>query len=128
MDFSQGYNVAVVGPRTYTNYHEFCRKLIFIINSYKININNLISGGCRGTDTLAKMFYREYYKKEIIEYLPNEDERKIKGDGIYYDRNLLIVKNSDIIITFVTTPISKGTKMTLDIAEKHNKYVIKIPI
>ena len=76
--------------------------------------DTIVSGGAKGADTYAK----EYAIKNnipIIEFLP--DYRKY-GRKAPLMRNLQIVDNCDFLLAF-WDGISRGTKFTIDYAEKH---------
>ena len=109
-------NIGIVGSRGYTDYQEFCVYMNDYLCTY--DIDNVISGGAKGTDTLAKKWAIEN-TINLIEHLPDWSIGK-RGAVL---RNLKIVEDSDMIIAFWDYK-SKGTKMTIDMAKRKNKKVV----
>jgi hypothetical protein len=108
--------VAVVGSRTISN-----KKLIFrFLDEFlqNINIKCIISGGAKGVDTIAELWAKEN-NIDFVKYLPLWNINK-KGAGIR--RNVNIVENSDLLMVFWDGS-SKGTKNTIEVAEKLNKKI-----
>ena len=75
--------------------------------------DTIVSGGAKGVDTYAKK-YAIKNNIPIIEFLP--DYRKY-GRKAPLMRNLQIVDNCDFLLAF-WDGISRGTKFTIDYAEK----------
>ena len=124
----QMIGLGIVGYKNFYNGKIFDKEVDTIIeklkkhpNQYKIGY--IISGGCRGVDTLTE----EYAKKNNINLKvipPLEEERLNK----YQNRNEKIVNKSDFLIAFISKEHSKGIEMTINIAKKKNikvyeKYV-----
>lgn len=107
--------IAIIGSRNFKDYN----LLVETVNNYTY-ISEIISGGAKGADTLAKRYALE---KSILltEFLPN----KIHGRGMYHDRNRQIVAACDLVIAFWDRK-SKGTKYTIDFAKKNGKEVVLI--
>lgn len=106
-------NLAIVGSRYYTDYDIFKK----YINDWIIKFgtpNKIISGGCRGVDTLAEKYAKENkINLEVIK--PNWDLGKIAGPL----RNTKIVNKSTHMIAFPSSN-SKGTKDSIKKAKKNN--------
>lgn len=109
--------LGIVGSRNFTDYEKF---LVDITNEFLlIDITEVISGGARGTDSLAKKFAEDNNKK-YIEYPAKWD---IYGKRAGFIRNQHIINASDIIIAF-WDGISPGTKMTINLTQKAEKPLI----
>ena len=106
--------LAIVGSRNFDDY-EFLKK---IINYHPCT--QIISGGARGADTLAKRYAVEH-GIPIKEFLPNWD---VHGNSAGFIRNKQIVEACDELVAFWDS-ISKGTKHSLDLAEESGKPVYK---
>ncbi|AYV78901.1 MAG: protein of unknown function DUF2493 [Edafosvirus sp.] len=110
-------HVGIVGYRDYHNYNEFCK----IIKEWILkngNIDMIISGGCKGTDTLAEKYAKEN-NIPIKLFLPDWDKY---GDSAGPIRNKEIVNSSTHLIALPSKK-SKGTYTTIQMAKKK-----KIPI
>lgn len=99
--------LAIVGSRNFNNYDLLCD----LLESKKVKITTIISGGAVGADSLGKKFAMEN-NINYIEYLPNWSTH---GKSAGYIRNKLIIENSDAVLAF-WDGISKGTKHSIDIA------------
>lgn len=86
------------------------------LNEYVSDNDEIVSGGARGIDTLAAEFARQRGIK-LTEFLP-EYEKYGKAAPII--RNKQIVDYADKVIAFWDGK-SKGTKHTVEYAEKINK-------
>ncbi len=110
--------IAIIGSRNFNDYElfkEIVNKIISEITDSEITI---VSGGAKGTDTLAERYAKENNYNLLI-FKPNW---KLYGKGAGIIRNKEIVKNSDIIIAFKSVN-SKGTNNTIQIALKNGKKV-----
>ena len=105
--------IGVVGSRGFTNYTNLESELKKIKG-----ITEIVSGGAKGADTLAREF-AENNKIKLTEFKPDYEQY---GRGAPIRRNKEIVEYSDQIIAFWDCK-SRGTKNTIDIAEKQNKSV-----
>jgi hypothetical protein len=110
--------VGVIGTRRFEDYALMHATLNKINNKFKIDL--IISGGAQGADSLAEKWADSYEIKTII-HKPDWSVGK-KAAAI---RNIKIVEDSDIIIAF-WDGISKGTKMTIDMATKNKKPIFCI--
>lgn len=108
--------IAIVGYRYYINKQDFDEKITEIIQHYDITNLTIISGGAKGTDTLAKKFA---ISKNIpfIEILPDWKKFGKKAGPI---RNRIIVKKAELIIAFLSTK-SIGTRDTINYAKNIGK-------
>jgi hypothetical protein len=113
--------LAIVGSRSFTDFDLFKSKIDEFIFQNVINKKDIIiiSGGAKGTDSLAKRYAIEN-DIEIIEYLPDWN---LYGKSAGMVRNMDIVKNCDKLIAFSCNN-SKGTEHSIQEARKLNKDVI----
>lgn len=80
--------------------------------------DTIVSGGARGADTYARLF-AQTHNLTLLEFLPDYEKYGKKAPLV---RNKLIVDNCDCLIAF-WDGISRGTKFTLDYAEKQGKPI-----
>src|SRR5258708_3563686 len=106
--------LAIVGSRNFNNY-ELLKG--YIVDNYN-NIDLIISGGAMGADSLAERFARE----NNIETRITKPDWKLYGKRAGAIRNLEIVKASDEVLAFWDGS-SKGTEITINMANKNNKKV-----
>lgn len=99
--------LAVVGSRTFNNY----ALLSQVLGSVHSTITEIVSGGAKGADTLAKKYALEH-GITIQEYLPDWFQL---GRRAGYVRNTKIVANSDALIAFWDGR-SKGTRHSIRLA------------
>lgn len=107
-------NVGVIGSRSFKDYNLLEETL------NKLEISKIISGGSIGADTLAE-HYANNHDIELVIFKPDWSIGKV-ASAI---RNQKIVDNSDMIVVFWDGH-SKGTKMTIRMAESKNINVLKI--
>ena len=125
--------IAIVGSRTFNDYDLLKETFLEFLRNRNIKINDIhiISGGAKGADSLAEKFAIEFKLQKTIYIADWYDLSKTpcvvkeKGGTKYnslagFNRNNLIVKNSDIIFAFHDGQ-SKGTKDTIAKAEKKGK-------
>lgn len=110
------FKVAVIGSRTITD-----KKLVFDFLDSKIEkIGLVISGGCKGIDLISE----EYCRSRGIPFLVFPAKWKDKNGnldrGAGFSRNVLIVKESDVVIAFQANK-SKGTQHSIDLAIRYGK-------
>ena len=101
--------LAVVGSRTFTNYQLLEQEL----DSYRLSITRIISGGAKGADMMARRYAKEN-NITIREYIPNWN---LYGKSAGYKRNVFIVDDADQLIAFWDGS-SKGTRHSIDLAQK----------
>lgn len=109
--------VAVIGSRGYTDYEKVKKTLS------SLHITLLISGGADGADSLGE----QYAKEKGIETLIFIPDWKKHGKVAGFLRNTDIVENADLIVAF-WDQTSKGTKDSIDKANKANKEILIIDI
>lgn len=109
--------IAIVGSRGFKNF-DFLEKTI--LDNYKTeNITEIISGGAKGADTLAEQFAIKHSIPMSI-FTPDWE---LYGKSAGYKRNIQIIDMSDEVIAF-WDGISKGTKHSIDLANKAKKKVM----
>ena len=106
--------IAVVGSRDFDDY-EFLKK---ILNYHPCT--QIISGGARGADTLAKQYAIEH-GIPIKEFIPDWDTH---GKSAGYLRNEQIVEACEELVAF-WNGVSSGTMHSLRLAEDAGKPVYK---
>lgn len=109
----------VVGSRTYENYKELEKVLDQELEKTSTPVQ-IVSGGAKGADSLAKRYASEH-QLPYLEYQPDWNK---EGKKAGYLRNLQMVeyvssKPSCKVIAFWDGN-SKGTKITLELAETRN--------
>lgn len=109
--------VGIVGSRNFNDIVLFEMSLGFIAPYITV----IISGGAKGADSMTK----DYAKKHSIEYIEYLPDWNKYGKAAGPIRNEDIVKNSDIIVAFWDGK-SRGTKSTIDIAQKMKKPTVII--
>ena len=112
--------VGVVGTRN-LNYNDelYITKVLHQFCNGEIEI---VSGGCKGVDMLAKKFAIDHHYK-YIEFLP--EDKSNRND--YLKRNIQIIDYSDFVIAF-PSKLSRGTRHVISECKKRNKkyYVFEI--
>jgi hypothetical protein len=109
--------VAVIGSRDFNDYEEVKQTLL------TINITLLVSGGAKGADSLGERYAKEHNIETKI-FLPDWDKYGKKAGFL---RNTDIINEAELIIAFWDGQ-SKGTKDSIDKAEKKGKKVVIIKI
>lgn len=104
--------IAIVGSRSFQDY----KLLIRTMNNYTPTA--IVSGGAKGTDTLAERYAREIGVNCIV-FKPNW---KQYGRAAGPVRNKQIVEAADLIIAFWDGK-SRGTFSTISLARKAGKPV-----
>ena len=106
--------IAIIGSRGFTDYKLFCEKLF----SLEHEVSEIVSGGARGTDSLAKRFAYDYdipYTEFIADWT--------LGRGAGMIRNNFMLKYSDKVIAF-WDGVSRGTKQMIDNSKKCGKLLV----
>lgn len=117
-DFNNGnIKFAVVGNREGFTY-EYIKSTLDDLRICKTDI--IISGGAEGVDSFAEKYAKEK-GCEIRIFNPDPSKPSPKR---YFDRNMRVVVNADVIIAFNKKERS-GTTNTINYAIKLNKQVIK---
>lgn len=104
--------VAIIGSRTFKNYEYMKESLM------AFSIGEIISGGARGADSLARRFAKEN-SIAITEILPRWD---IHGKSAGFIRNGFIIEASDVVIAFWDGK-SRGTAHSIGLAREAGKDV-----
>ncbi len=89
--------------------------IIRVINSL-LTIDEIVSGGARGADALAKRFAEEYGNA----YVEFPVYWETHGNRAGFLRNEQIIQYSDCCIAFWDSK-SRGTKLTIDLCKRYNK-------
>ena len=113
--------LAIVGSRDFLDY-VFCKD--FILSKFKVeNIEEIVSGGARGADSLGERFAKEFNIKFTC-FKPDWDTY---GKRAGFLRNTTIVENSNTVIAFWVNK-SNGTKDTISkaINSKSKVFVVNI--
>lgn len=114
------YRIAIIGSRDFYNFEYLDNKVKELMPKQDLEFI-IVSGGARGTDTLAEQFAEKYgYQKEI-----HKAKWHQHGKCAGYLRNHDIVRNSDMVIAF-WNGISKGTKHTINIARNEKDRVVHV--
>ena len=129
--------VAIIGSREYTNkikVQEFVHKLKL---KFKDNVT-IISGGAKyGADKYAKRFALDF-ELDYKEFPPYHEPHNMYcvldsfhynrpyNVGNYHSRNKKLVEYSDMIVAFVPTNVTNGTKSALKYAEELEKNFVII--
>ena len=115
--------LAIVGSRNFTDYDNFKLAVIKVLQEWNITleqIDNIVSGGAKGADTLAERFSQEYQIKMVI-YRPDWN---LYGKRAGILRNTDIVESSTHMIAFPSRS-GKGTQDSIRKA-KDNKIPVKV--
>lgn len=112
-------SIAVIGSRSFDNYPFLKNTLDNLRKSFLIN--EIVSGGAKGADSLAEEYARE--KLLRIKVFHPDWNKHGRAAGIL--RNAQIVKASDFIVAFWDGE-SPGTKNSLSEARKLKKHTLII--
>ncbi|MBR5309454.1 MAG: hypothetical protein IKU43_11840 [Clostridia bacterium] len=108
--------VAVVGSRCFTNFD--------LSPFIPEGTTEIVSGGARGVDTVARM-YAISHNLKLTEFLP---EYHLYGNRAPLIRNMSIIQNADIVLAFWDGE-SHGTKFVIDNCKRlgitHEVYMPK---
>lgn len=113
--------LGIVGSRNFEDYELFKRAVLKTLSMWNINISNIsyiISGGAKGTDTLAERFAGEYGIKPLI-FKPEYWKYPKNPRRAPLERNTTIVENSHYIIAFPSRTGS-GTQDSISKAKSRN--------
>jgi len=106
--------LAIVGSRTFNDYDLFEYWIGYFDGDL---IEELVSGGAKGADSLAEKYAKLYWGCPIRIFQP--DWNKF-GKQAGFIRNQQIVDNCDVVLAFWDGK-SRGTKDTIDKARKAKK-------
>ena len=116
----------IVGTRTFSNYESFKKKCDYLLQNVKDIV--IVSGGAKGTDTLAKQYAKEkdYY---YIEFPANWNKH---GKAAGYIRNdemhKFISKQKNRGVIAFWNGKSKGTEHSFGLAKKYDNPLKLIKI
>jgi hypothetical protein len=112
--------LAIVGSRCFNDYPLMEKTISELFKEEEIE--QIISGGAKGADTLAEQWAKNH-KKELRIIIPSWASL---GRAAGFERNVQIVKDSDIVLVFWDS-ISKGSKHDIDLCKRYAKecHVIK---
>ena len=114
-----GIKLAIVGSRSFNDYDDFRRNVDEIIFEGRVvEIDEIISGGAIGADSLAERYAKEY-KFKFTKILPDWESW---GRQAGFRRNSEIVDQCDGLIAFWDGK-SRGTKWSIDRAKRKNKLI-----
>lgn len=114
--------VAIVGHRRFKNYNVFRKIMGDWASKYGLP-NMIVSGGAPGVDTLAE----QYAKEKQIPIMIWHAKWRRHGKAAGPIRNEKIVGACDHVVAFLH-PKSRGTKNTVELAEKAGKPVTIIKL
>jgi hypothetical protein len=104
--------LAIVGSRTFNDY-ELLKNTVYRIKS---SVLQIISGGAKGADSLAKR-YADDNDIELVEFIPDWNKY---GRSAGFRRNVEIVENCDALIAF-WDGVSNGTNHSINLAKEKIK-------
>ena len=114
--------LAIVGTRRFTDYELFLEKLEANYPlAFDQRYTEIVSGGAKGTDTLAVQFAKSRGLKMKV-YKPDYSKY---GRGAPLVRNGQIVEYADVGVAFIDKE-SRGTKDTIEKFKKAKKKVVVI--
>ena len=102
--------VAIIGSRNITS--------IDISKYVPEGVTEIVSGGAKGVDTLAKE-YAVKQRLKLTEFLP---EYSKYGKAAPLKRNITIIEHADLVLAFWDGK-SKGTKFVIDQCDK-----LRVPV
>jgi hypothetical protein len=113
--------IAIVGSRRFKNR----KKVIDLVNSLPQE-TVIVTGGCRGPDTWAENAAKKRGLKTIIflPKLPPDNSPRHEFIKAYYERNLKIAQNADMVHAFVSSDRKGGTENTIKHAEMENIPIV----
>lgn len=131
-------NLGIVGSRSFTDYFYF--KKVILEHIIIDDIDNIVSGGAKGADSLADKFCKEFLNKDPIVFEADWYNLDVKNVKVKYNkygeaynvlagfnRNEKIVEYSDRLIAFWDGN-SPGTANTIKLCEILKKPYIIINI
>lgn len=114
-----GISLAIVGYREYTDYKEFEVKVDQCLQEWSgTPVAEIVSGGCRGADTMAERYAREHKISMCV--LRPDWSKYPRGYQAYTMRDQDIARQCSHMIAFPSTQ-GKGTQHTIAFAEKLGK-------
>ena len=109
--------IAIVGGREFKDYDLMRQVFLDLVQLVDSHSYQIVSGGARGADTLAKKLAEEF-NLGFIEFKPITSEINLYGFGrAAYMRNQRIVDEADCLLAF-PDPNSRGTWDSVRKAQK----------
>lgn len=115
---AQGYKLAIIGSRDFTDWDIFNNALDEHIEEYGIP-SGIISGGCKGADKMGAQWARDN-SIPLTEFLPDWNRY---GRSAAFHSNIDIIEAAQQVIAFRVN-MSPGTTDTINKATKKGKDVI----
>lgn len=110
--------IAIIGSRSFNDYNI----LEATLNTYKeqgnIEYSLMVSGGAKGADSLGEL-YAKNNNIPVKLFIPDWN---LHGKKAGFLRNVDIINMADVVFAF-WNGVSKGTKHSIDLAEKQGKPV-----
>lgn len=106
--------LAIVGSRTFDSYSLLVKEVRSLALSSQIT--EIVSGGARGADHLAKLYAIDN-RLRLTEHYP---EWQLYGKRAGFKRNRLIIQDADIVIAF-WDGMSRGTLNSINISKELGK-------
>ena len=113
--------IGIVGWKKFNDYQLFIQHMNSIVS--RLRMVTIISGGCRGTDALA----RRYAEDGGYHYVEFSANWKRYGKSAGPIRNRQIVNSSNLLVAFLS-PKSIGTRNTIKFARVKGVDVIVIDV
>lgn len=115
-------HVIVAGNRDFINYREICS----VLNEYDWTDTELVEGGCRGVDLLAKRYAEE--RGIPVKEFPADWDKYGKRAGAIRNKQMAEYatsegKENSMLIAIMNHP-SRGTKLMIDIARQTGIHTI----
>lgn len=104
--------LAIIGSRTFNDYDVLKKECD------NLNIEEIISGGAKGADSLGE----KYAIENNIKFTIFKPDWKKYGKRAGFLRNTDIINSCDSVLAFWDGN-SKGTQHSINLAHKHNKPV-----
>ena len=105
--------LAIIGGRDFADYDRMktCYEQI-------PKITEIVSGGAKGADSMGELIAFDYNLK----FTCFKPDWETHGKAAGFIRNRLIIEHADVVLAFWDGQ-SKGTKNSIDLAEKLNKPI-----
>ena len=118
-ELNRKIKVAIVGSRDFNDFDLLKDKINPIFLKLEWQIDSIVSGGARGTDSMAEKYAKDNKISTII-YRPDWEKH---GNSAGIIRNRTIIQSSDLVIAFLMDN-SRGTTNSINVAKKLKKELI----
>ena len=105
--------LAIVGSRTFNDYDKLKEEVDKFIDENDINVQQFVSGGANGADTLAEI----YAKRKELPIIVLKPDWKKHGKSAGYLRNKDIINEATHCIAFPSKQ-GKGTQHSIELAKQ----------